>query len=322
MSSDMAEVDRELSASEIANVSLRQLKIFVTVARRTSFTRAAADFGLTQSAVSRCIRDLEGELKLRLFDRTTRQVVLTQTGNDLLIRVSPLLAEIEAALRDSHGGQDSRRGVVHVSSSPMLSSILMPSCIAGCRAIYPNISVILKDSAQDQVLERVRSGEADFGIVNELNELLEADDLLMEPLFFDPFCVVLPASHALVARSVIDWRDLQDLPLVVLDNNSGSRPKFDFANGVHSGAVQEMAHASAVFRMVEVGLGLGVVPMLTLSILESHRLVVRPLQPEIRAAIMLVRRKSRSLRPNAATVWSQLAHLIASFEPPPLAIIN
>ncbi len=141
LSRDTVQVETRLSASEIANISLRQLKIFVTVARKASFTRAADEFGLTQSAVSRCIRELEDELHLRLFDRTTRQVALTQAGHYLVARVSPLLEEIEATLRDSHGAQDGQRGVVHVSSSPMLSSILMPSCIAGCRNTYPNISL-------------------------------------------------------------------------------------------------------------------------------------------------------------------------------------
>jgi DNA-binding transcriptional LysR family regulator len=311
-----------LSAHEIANISLRQLKIFVTVARKNSFTRAADEFGLTQSAVSRCIRELEDELKLRLFDRTTRQVALTQAGNYLVARVAPLLEEIEATLRDSHGAQDGQRGVVHVSSSPILSSILMPPCLAGCRTTYPNIAVVLKDKAQDQVLESVRSGEADFGVVIEP---LQADDLCFESLFRDPFCVVLPAHHALAANATIEWCDLSGLPLVVLDGDSGCRAQFDLAlarHGVQRGNVQEMAHASAVFRMVDVGLGLGVVPTLTLSILESHRLVVRPLQPDIQVAIMLVRRKSRSLRPNATAIWSQLAHLIASFEPAPLAVVN
>ncbi len=64
------------------------------------------------------------------------------------------------------------------------------------------------------------------------------------------------------------------------------------------------------------------VPTLTLSLLESQRLVVRPLQPEIRVAIMLVRRKGRSLRPNATAIWAQLAHLLASFETSPLAAAN
>ncbi|WP_158904009.1 LysR family transcriptional regulator [Burkholderia sp. L27(2015)] len=322
LSRDTAQVETRLSASEIANISLRQLKIFVTVARKASFTRAADEFGLTQSAVSRCIRELEDELHLRLFDRTTRQVALTQAGHYLVARVSPLLEEIEATLRDSHGAQDGQRGVVHVSSSPILSSILMPSCIAGCRNTYPNISLVLKDKAQPHVLESVRSGETDFGVVIEPPE---ADDMLTEPLFFDPFCVVLPVNHPLAANPVIEWQDLTGLPLVTLDDDSGSRPKFDYALAVHGvprGAVQELAHASAVFRMVEVGLGLGVVPTLTLSLLESQRLVVRPLQPEIRVAIMLVRRKGRSLRPNATAIWAQLAHLLASFETSPLAAAN
>ena len=120
MSRDTAQVESRLSASEIANISLRQLKIFVTVARKASFTRAADEFGLTQSAVSRCIRELEDELHLRLFDRTTRQVALTQAGHYLVARVSPLLEEIEV-----------RSWFVPLVSSPVTTS---PACTQASRA--------------------------------------------------------------------------------------------------------------------------------------------------------------------------------------------
>jgi DNA-binding transcriptional LysR family regulator len=83
----------------LPSVSLHQLRLFVTLARRCSFTRAGDDFGITQSAVSRSIRELEDEIALRLFDRTTRQVTLTDTGRRLLARIAPLVEELEAALR-------------------------------------------------------------------------------------------------------------------------------------------------------------------------------------------------------------------------------
>ena len=77
------------------NVSLQQLRVFIAVARQRSFTRAAREFDLTQSAVSRCVRELEEAIDLRLFDRTTRQVELTSAGASLERRIGRLLDEIE-----------------------------------------------------------------------------------------------------------------------------------------------------------------------------------------------------------------------------------
>ena len=82
------------------NVTLRQLRVFIEVARLQSFSRAGSEIGLTQSAVSRCVRELEAEIGLKLIDRTTREVQLTDVGGNLVASVSRLLTDLDDALRE------------------------------------------------------------------------------------------------------------------------------------------------------------------------------------------------------------------------------
>ena len=86
--------------SRALNVTLRQLRVFIEVARLQSFSRAGDEIGLTQSAVSRCVRELEGEIGLKLVDRTTREVQLTDVGANLVGSVSRLLSDLDEALRE------------------------------------------------------------------------------------------------------------------------------------------------------------------------------------------------------------------------------
>ncbi|MEK7492119.1 MAG: LysR family transcriptional regulator, partial [Pseudomonadota bacterium] len=148
------------------NVSLPQLKAFAAVARQKSFTRAAAELGLTQSAISRSVRELEEEIDQRLFDRTTRQVELTDAGEMLSQRICHLVEEVEQTLRDSHGTGKPCEGTVQIATDPVLSSMTLPMWVAGCRKAWPGIGITLRDCSHECVLQRVRSGEVDFGIAS------------------------------------------------------------------------------------------------------------------------------------------------------------
>jgi DNA-binding transcriptional LysR family regulator len=287
------------------NVSLHQLKVFVALARHQSFTRAGDEIGVTQSAISRCIRELEDAIDLRLFDRTTRQVTVTRVGENLLMRIAPLLKEIEEILSDSHGVRECARGTVHVASSSALSSGLMPCWLAQSRTSFPDISIVLKDRTQDAVLQSVRSGESDFGVVVEPDDVAE---LSVQPLFSDPLCVALPRGHRMAAQERVSWCELGGEALVVLDDDPGARASIDHALTTHAvqfAVLQDLGHPAAVARMVEAGLGLGIASATALGGVGGDRLAIRPLHPEVPRMAMLVRRKNRSLRPNAATVWAQ-----------------
>ncbi|MGI4856263.1 MAG: LysR substrate-binding domain-containing protein [Janthinobacterium lividum] len=286
------------------NVTLRQLRIFVSVARHGSFSRAGDEIGLTQSAVSRGVRELEGELGLRLMDRTTRDVQLTGAGLNLQATAARLLADLDGALREIREIGEQRRGRVVVAASPTVSARLMPACLAQCEARYPLVNLVLRDDVQQDVIAKVRSGEADFGVVIGP---LASDDLIVEDVMRDHFVLICRSDHPLAARREIDWRVLSGVKLVMLDRTSGSRPVIDRLmreRGVDVHIVQELAQSATVFGLVEAGVGLSVLPSLSLPLPADASLVAIPLVPRGERTIARVRRRTRSLSPAADAVWS------------------
>ncbi|MGI4855891.1 MAG: LysR substrate-binding domain-containing protein [Janthinobacterium lividum] len=286
------------------NVTLRQLRIFVSVARHGSFSRAGDEIGLTQSAVSRGVRELEGELGLRLMDRTTRDVQLTGAGLNLQATAARLLADLDGALREIREIGEQRRGRVVVAASPTVSARLMPACLARCEARYPFVNLILRDDVQQDVIARVRSGEADFGVIIGP---FASDDLIVEDVMRDPFVLICRSDHPLAARPEVDWQALSGIKLVMLDRTSGSRPVIDQLmrqRGVDVHIVQELAQSATVFGLVEAGVGLSVLPSLSLPLPADASLVAIPLVPRGERTIARVRRRARSLSPAADAVWS------------------
>src|ERR1700744_1216459 len=206
------------------NVTLRQLRVFIEVARLQSFSRAGDEIGLTQSAVSRWVRELEGEIGLKLIDRTTREVQLTDAGGNLVASVSRLLTDLDDALREIREIGEQRRGRVVVAASPTVACRLMPQVVAACMQQFPFITLGLRDDVQSDVVRKVKSGEVDFGVV--IGPFI-ADDLLGEPLMTDSFCLVSRADHPLADRQQVAWSELEGQQLVMLDHASGSRPIID-----------------------------------------------------------------------------------------------
>lgn len=286
------------------NVTLRQLRIFMSVARHGSFSRAGDEIGLTQSAVSRGIRELEAELGLRLMDRTTRDVQLTGAGSNLQASASRLLADLDAALREIREIGEQRRGRVVVAASPTISARLMPQCIARCESRYPFVTLVLRDDVQQDVLAKVKSGEADFGVIIGP---IDSDELIVDDVATDAFLLICRADHAMAGRSAVDWSSLTGERLVMLDRSSGSRPIIDrllAAQGVEVSIVQELAHSATVFGLVQAGVGVSILPSLSLPLPEGASLVAVPLTPRGERTVARVRRRGRSLSPAADAVWS------------------
>ena len=285
------------------NYSLKQLRVFVAVACHGSFSRAGEAIGLTQSAVSHSVKELEAEVGVRLLDRTTREVVLTDAGLRLANRVERLLDELQTTLLDVRSFGVQRSGTVRVATSQTISAHLMPQCIAAGERQYPEIRIMLRDQAQQQVLHSVRNAEVDFGIVVDP---VQAVDLECEAVLHEPFLLLCRDDHPFAAQQAVHWSALNGCRLVLQDYASGSRPLIDSAmrqQGVEAQVVQEIGHPATLFPMVAEGIGISIFPALALPLPEGGRLRVRRLVPEINRALMLVRRKNRSLTPAAEAIW-------------------
>lgn len=297
----------------MAHPSLRQLRVFQAVALHSSFTRAGDQIGLTQPAVSRCVTELEQHLGIKLLDRTTREVVLTEAGRSLAVRLARVLEDLDTVLLDVRGLATQRQGRVRVASSPTLSANLLPECIARCRQDHPGLELLLLDRMQHDALASVLSGEVDFGVVIE-PEPGRNDELHAEPILSEPFCLVCPPTHRLARQRSVRWAALAGEPLVLLDHASGSRRLIDDAlrqHGVQAPVAQEVGHVTTIFRMLDAGLGISVVPTLALPPAGLQGLEVRPLTPRVERAIVLVRRANRALAPVAAVAWGLVRDVAA-----------
>jgi len=285
------------------NYSLRQLRVFVAVSRYGSFSRAGEAIGLSQSAVSHSMKELETEMGVRLLDRTTREVALTDAGLRLANRVEPLLDELHAMLLDTRSFGTQHNGRVRIASSQTISAQLMPQCIASGALQYPDIRVLLRDQPQQLVLNSVRNAEVDFGIVIDPGENTDLD---CEPILHEPFLMMCREDHPLAALPEVKWQALNGQKLVLQDYASGSRILIDGAlkaQKVKAEIVQEIGHPATLFPMVEAGIGISVIPALALPGPEGSKLVVKSLVPEINRVLMLVKRKNRSLSPAAQAIW-------------------
>lgn len=290
------------------NISMRQLRAFLAVAGHRHFRRAAESLHLTQPAVSRLIADLEGELDVRLFDRSTREVVPTEAGRYLEQAVSRVLDELDGVLAHARTQADPLRGRVRIAAVPTLAAGLVPQCIARCGLEHPALEIVLRDQNQAQVLDAVRGGEVDFGLTVEPATVEEFD---AQTILRDPFQVVCRADHPFAASAAVAWKALGDEALILLDHASGSRRLIDAAfasRAIPMRVALEVGHPHTAFRMVEAGLGVTVTPALSLDALRPG-LVATRLTPEVSREVTLLRRHARSLSPPAQTVWDMFGDL-------------
>lgn len=288
------------------NYTLRQLRVFVAVAAQGSFSQAGQAIGLSQSAVSHSIKELEGEMGIRLLDRTTREVVLTEAGEQLASRLEHLLEELNNTLLDVRSYGQQRSGTVRVAASQTISAHLMPQCLAAGQLNYPEIRVMLRDRPQQWVLQSIRNAEVDFGIVIGP---LHSDDLECEAILDEPFLLLCRMDDPLAQQQTIHWHMLNQRTLVLQDYASGSRVLIDEAlrqQQVQTDIAQEIGHPATLYPMVEAGIGISILPALALPLPQGRPLIVRRLVPEINRTIMLVRRKNRSLTPAAEAIWQEV----------------
>lgn len=288
------------------NYTLRQLRVFVAVAQQRSFSQAGQMIGLSQSAVSHSVKELESEMGIRLLDRTTREVMLTEAGVQLASRLERLLEELNTTLLDVRSYGQQRSGTVRIAASQTISAHLMPQCLAASQLHFPEIKIMLRDRPQQWVLQSIRNAEVDFGIVIGP---LQVDDLEGEAILEEPFLLLCRQDDPLAAEKEISWQMLNRRLLVLQDYSSGSRVLIDEAlrqQQVKVEIVQEIGHPATLYPMVEAGIGISILPALALPLPQGRPLLVRRITPEINRSIMLVRRKNRSLSPAAEAIWQEV----------------
>lgn len=299
------------------NVSTRQLRAFMTLAAERNFTRAAAASHLSQPAFSALIRQLEDSLGVRLFERSTRHVELSAEGEEFERSARRVLAEFDAALAGMRERAARERGRVSIALLPSLAADWLPQVLAGFRAEYPGIELEVADVLSEPCIEHVRSGRADFALAATR---ADTPELRAEPFCSDDFHLVCPAGHPLAKHLDPRPRDLVPWPFIHLSRTSSVRQYIDAATFPQPlPSVLEVDQLATVAGMVRAGLGISVVPALTLYQFRAPDLVTRPVRwSGLTRRIYLVRRRDRGLSVAAQGLYDWVMARRPRSEPAPV----
>ena len=276
------------------NISTRQLRGFLALAEERSFTRAAARTHLSQPAFSALIRSLEDTLGLSLFQRSTRHVEPTIEGLEFEVSARRVLAEFEAATLGVRDQVARRRGRVSIALLPSLAAGWLPQVLAGFCAEYPGIELQVRDVLSESCIEAVRAGRADLALAATR---ADTPELRAELFCSDSFHLVCPTHHPLSTASAVRPRDVAAHPFVHLSRTSSVRQYLDAAlHPLQMRTLMEVDQLATVMGMVRAGLGISIVPSLTLFHFQQPEINTRPLPwPGLTRHIYLVRRRDRSL---------------------------
>ena len=255
-------------------VSLRQLRVFASVAKHLSFARAAEELHLTQPAVSMQIKELEAAVELPLFERAGRSVRLTMPGEYFLVYARRVLATMKEAgdamakLRKVQGG---RITIGMVSTA----KYFLPRLLARFRTQHPAVEMRLASGNREQLSRMLHDNEVDLAVMGRPPREL---DTRAEPFAAHPLAVVASPEHPLAGRREIAPKDLGAEPFIVREPGSGTRAAMEHFFRDHRIApaqIMEMSSNETIKQAVIASMGLAFLSLHTAALeLAARELVV------------------------------------------------
>lgn len=246
-----------------------QLKIFKTVVEKESFSLAAQELHMTQSAVSQQIQALECYFGSKLFDRLHRRISLTEAGSALYpyaVRLDHLYQET----KDTMAGQiDLISGRLCIAASLTIGEYLLPKILAQFNAIYPQVSISMNIENTERVIGSILEGSASVGFVEGLYEPVSSlDETLCSG---DQLVIIAPVSHRMPSGVPIHLKALLEERWILREPDSGTRRVFEnfltkcgYAPSSLN-VVMDLSSTEAIKSAVRAGVGLGVMSRLAVT---------------------------------------------------------
>jgi LysR family hydrogen peroxide-inducible transcriptional activator len=263
--------------------SLRQLRYLVALAEHLNFRAAAEASFVTQSTLSAGLKDLETVLGVRLVERDTRNVRLTQAGEEIARRSRELLAQAEDLVEAAKTAREPLTGSLRLGVIPTIAPFLLPRIMPELRRRYPKLKLYLREDLTERLLDRLASADLDFALIALP---YETGDLALRELGRDEFWFVSQAGDPLAKEKAVAVEALDPRDVVLLEEGHCLRDHAVRACGRHapwSESVIEATSLTTLLQMVESGLGVTLLPEMALKagILDHTRLIARPFSRKV-----------------------------------------
>ena len=211
-----------LAAEGDIRLELQQLRCFAAVASELHFARAAEKLHMAQQAVSFQIKQLESELGVKLFERTTRKVTLTMAGEAFLDEVKQIFVHLERGVEEARRADRGERGRLVVGYVHPMSYGVLPAVVKRFRNRHPDVKVVLLESSPADLETKLLAGEVDvaFNIKAIGQNGLPAYE--WKTLSIEPMTVAVPKSHPLAGGHGVKLKDLSDEPFILVNRKGNA----------------------------------------------------------------------------------------------------
>ena len=299
------------------NVNLKLMHTFLLVAEHSSFCRAAEVSNRSQSAVSMQIRQLELQLGVSLFHRTTRRVQLTREGELLLVCARKAVAELQTGLRQIKESVDVQRGRLTLACAPTLAATRLPEILATFQKSYPGVTAHVRELASAEMLDCIRRRDVDFGIGPRCPN---ATEFQFQPILLDEIYALIPTCLDVGQRETISLLELSHMPTLVLTGSSAMQGMLDKAQkaaGIALNIKYEVQQVQTQIAMATAGLGAAILPRIAIPQKLDPRVRAVPIvDPPLVRELCVVTLRGQFLSPVAVRFVEMLQRLITRPEAP------
>jgi DNA-binding transcriptional LysR family regulator len=286
---------RTVAGTNPMHITLRHLRVFESVARFGSISRAAAELHLTQPAVSMQMKQLEEQIGLPLLEQVGKRLFLTEAGHELqrhAREIAERMGALNAAMDQFRGLERGLLRLAVVSTA----NYFLPQLIADFNRKHPGVRVSLQVANREFVLSALADNRTDLAITGQPPDSL---DLVAQNFMSNPLVVIAAPDHPLTGQASVPLARMVQETLVVREAGSGTRATMErhlSAQGVAYRAGCEFSTNEALKQAVRAGLGLGIVSLQTIELeLRTGCLVVLPVEgfPLVRQWYVLHRTQKR-----------------------------
>lgn len=294
-------------------VSTRQLRAFRLAAHHRNFTRAAEALFITPSGLSMLIRELEGRVGFRLFDRTTRHVQLTRHGKELLAVIQRNLEELDAAIANIGRSARSSRQQISLGTTPLVAANILPPAMREFRKQRPEIRIQLFDAELPTLANMIEGGKLDMS----LGIFKAMPDVRREPFFRFSLMVARAAKEDVPPRRATTWSALGGETLIALSPGHPHQQLIDkhlAQAGVKAQTGSVVNLLDTQIALVEAEEGIAIIPSFGIPVCRNRKVVVSQLiNPVVRFDFHLISNRGRELPPGADQFIAFLKGYIATW---------
>lgn len=282
------------------NITLKQIRSFIAIAKLNSFAEASEQVHITQPALSIAMKNLEQTVGGKLFTRTTRSLTLTPEGEAFLPVAERLITQWDDALTDLTDLFSLQSGKLVIAAMPSFASSELPKHLKTFRDAHPKIDIKIHDVLAENAVAMVKAGQVELALSFDPDE---SDNIQFEPLFNDHFIAALPVNHPLANHSEISWQTLSNQPFIALQSPSSIRYLIETslqAQGLNLNIEFETNQLATIGQMVAMELGVSAMPALCQTQLNAQGVICRPLtSPTVSRRVGIITRKRYPLSTTA-----------------------